>query len=485
MSVLLLITILIPIATGSVVFLFKGLKFNHIRGIVFLGVLASSVLTWWLALSGTTESFTLVNFTSDLSLTLQLDGCGRIFALISATLWPLTALYSFEYMKDHPRLHLFYGFFTASYGATLAVAFADNLITLYLFFEMLTLTTIPLVLYYLTDEAKRAARYYMYYSIGGAAFAFMGVICVTVLGTNHGQFVMGGSVLMAASEYPFLMRTMYVLSFVGFSVKAALFPCSAWLPRASVAPTPVTALLHAVAVVKAGAFAVIRLTYYGYGTNYIKDTWAQYVVLALTAITILYGSVQAVRQQHFKRRLAYSTVANMSYILMGVALMTDAGLVAASSHMVFHSIIKIVAFFAAGAVQHHAKCNYLQELDGIGRKMPVTFTCFTAAALALVGIPPFNGFVSKWYLGMAAIAQGSTMGLICVIVLMISAFLTLIYMFQAVVRAWFYPSCQANAQATEAGPAMTVPMVLLSVAILATGLFAGDIMGWLSSLLGV
>lgn len=485
MDYIMIISILVPILAGALIFFNKKMNFSWIRAVSLAGTITTSVLTWILILRAEGTTLTLVNFTADLALTLSLDGCGKLFAMISATLWPVTTLYSFEYMRNNRFLHMFYGFFVATFGVTLGVAFADNLVTMYLFYELLTLTTIPLVLHNMSDEAKRAARYYMYFSIGGAAFAFMSVICVTALGDNYGQFVLGGSMHIVASQYPVLMRVMYVLAFAGFGVKAALLPCSAWLPRASVAPTPVTALLHAVAVVKAGAFAVIRITYYGYGTEYLSGTWAQHLVLALTAATILYGSWQAVRQQHFKRRLAYSTIANMSYILMGVALMTSDGLIAASLHMVFHSLIKILAFFVAGAVQHHAHCNYLRELDGMGKHMPVSWVCFTAATLALVGVPPFNGFVSKWYLGLAGMTQGSTTAVICVVVLMFSAFLTMIYMFQPVIRAWFYPDCDAGSNAKDPGPAMMVPMVLLAVSLLVSGLYSGQIMDMISKLLGV
>lgn len=224
---------------------------------------------------------------------------------------------------------------------------------------------------------------------------------------------------------------------MGFGVKAAVFPLHGWLPKASVAPTPVTALLHAVAVVKAGAFAVIRLTYYSYGTDFLKGTWAQYAVMAIVIFTILFGSSAALKQVHFKRRLAYSTVANLSYILFGVTLMTPIGLEAGVLHMLFHSIIKIGAFFAAGAVLHSTKREYISELDGLGKKMPITFGTFTVFALALTGIPLFNGFVSKWALASAAIQSGDTLSFIGIIVLLISALLTAIYMLNISVRAFF------------------------------------------------
>lgn len=210
------------------------------------------------------------------------------------------------------------------------------------------------------------------------------MVFIIIYGSGAG-FTMGGILSPAAFENKNLLLTVYVLAFMGFGVKAAVFPLHGWLPKASVAPTPVTALLHAVAVVKAGAFAVIRLTYYSYGADFLRGTWAQYVVMGVAVFTILFGSSAALKQVHFKRRLAYSTVANLSYILFGVTLMSEAGLNAGVLHMLFHSIIKIGAFFAAGAVLHNTGKEYISELDGLGKKMPVTFTAFTVFALSLTG----------------------------------------------------------------------------------------------------
>ena len=194
-----------------------------------------------------------------------------------------------------------------------------------------------------------------------------------------------------------------MLAFFGFGVKAAVCPFNSWLPDAGVAPTPVTALLHAVAVVKAGAFAIIRLTYYCFGTEFLRGTWAQTVVMTVTIVTIVYGCSRAVKETHIKRRLAYSTISNLSYILFGVTIMTPAGLVGALSHMIFHAVMKICSFFCAGAVIHQSGRNYVYELDGLGRRMPKVFGIFTVSAMALTGVPGLCGFISKWNLAKAAV----------------------------------------------------------------------------------
>ena len=219
-------------------------------------------------------------------------------------------------MSHEKNLPMFYAFFTMSFGATMGIAMASNILTRYLFYELLTLFTIPLVMHGLTKKHNFAARKYMTYSIGGAAFAFAGVAFLIVNDAN--DFVFGGHI--DSPSDPTIALILFVFAFLGFGVKAAVFPFHSWLPTASVAPTPVTALLHAVAVVKAGAFAIIRLIYYSYGTDFVKGTWAQNLVMALAMFTILYGSMTALRQKHFKRRLAYSTISNLSYIVQLVIL---------------------------------------------------------------------------------------------------------------------------------------------------------------------
>ena len=218
---------------------------------------------------------------------------------------------------------------------------------------------------------------------------------------------------------------------------SAVCPFNSWLPQAGVAPTPVTALLHAVAVVKSGAFAIIRLTYYSFGTDFLRGTWAQYVVMAVVCFTIVYGCSRAVKETHLKRRLAYSTISNLSYILFGAVIMTPLGMVGALSHLVFHAIMKISSFFCAGAIMHQTDRHYVHELDGLGYKMPCVFGVFTVSALALMGVPGLSGFISKWNLASAAVDSGNLLAFVGIACLLVSALLTAIYMLSIVVRAFF------------------------------------------------
>ena len=276
-----------------------------------------------------------------------------------------------------------------------------------------------------------------------------------------------------------------MLAFIGFGTKAAVFPMYAWLPAASVAPTPVTALLHAVAVVNAGAYAVIRVIYYSFGASFLYGSVAQIIAVCLACFTILFGSAMAVREQHFKRRLAYSTVSNLSYMLMGAALMTPGGMVGSLSHLIFHGLMKIGLFYCAGAVLVQTGKEYVQDLRGMGRVMPFTFTCFTIGSIAMVGIPPLCGFVSKWNLLTAAADTGSWWGIVAIATLIISAILTAVYLFTVVSVAWFRPLDASDAalagKNTDPGWQMKLPLALLCVMVVLCGVFSTPLVQWLRS----
>ena len=472
---LLLIPIFLPILGGLLLYL-RHDRFFKLRNVFSMAlVCVNSAITWALILFCREESYTLFRLTDSIALMLRFDGLGRLFAGLIATLWPLTTLYAIGYMRHEHHRILFFSFFVMSFGVTMGIAAAGNMITLYCFYEMLTLSTVALVIHPMTQEAVRAARLYVIYCIGGAAFAFVGILFLYANGCNL-DFILGGSLGDVLAGKQNMALFIYCMTFMGLGVKAAIFPFHDWLPKASVAPTPVTALLHAVAVVKAGAFSVIRLTYYNYGPEMLRFTWAQNVVMALTAFTVVFGSVMAVRQTHWKRRLAYSTVSNLSYILFGATLMSQAGMAAALLHMLFHAIIKILAFFCAGCVLHSCGRVYVRELSGLGKRMPVTFATFTVSAIALTGIPPLSGFVSKFQLLAAASAAEQPMAYVGMAALLISALLTAIYMFTAVVRAYF-PEKSTDLKALqdihEVEPVMWVPMVIIAAAVVLCGLFAG------------
>lgn len=378
-------------------------------------------------------------------------------------------------------------FYTITYGVTLGIALADNILTMYFFYELLTLVTVPLVMHTLTREAILASRKYLYYSLGGAAFAFIGMIFIIIYGTTT-EFVLGGVLdIGKIGNRGNVLLLIYVIAFMGFGVKAAIFPFNSWLPQAGVAPTPVTALLHAVAVVKAGAFAILRLTYYSFGTDFLRGTWAQYVVMAIVMFTIVYGCSRAVKETHLKRRLAYSTISNLSYILFGAVIMTPLGMVGAMTHMVFHAFMKICSFFCAGAIMHQTEKHYVHELDGLGRRMPWVFGIFTVSALALMGVPGLAGFISKWNLARAAVESGNELSYFGVGCLLVSALLTAIYMLSIVVRAFFPPADFDEDKVKEfsdPGWKMLVPLGVFAVVIVAFGLFSSPLVKFFEDVAG-
>lgn len=482
---IMVVVVLLPIVFGVLIPLIPFKTRRHMTWYVEGVVLLTSVLVWGLLISQPDGSFVLFRFTGNLSVSFRLDGLGTVFAGIVSSLWPLATLYSFEYMKHEGHEKFFFMFYVITYGVTLGIALAEDILTMYFFYEMLSLVTLPLIMHTLTREAILASRTYLYYSLGGAAFAFIGMIFILTFGTTS-VFVPGGVIdTTALGGRQGLMLLIYVLCFCGFSVKAAMFPFSSWLPKAGVAPTPVTALLHAVAVVKAGAFTVIRVTYYSFGTELLRGTWAQTVVLGLTIFTIVYGCSRALKETHLKRRLAWSTVSNLSYILFGAALMTPLGLVGALSHMVFHAVMKICSFFCAGAVIYKTGRNYIHELNGFGRKMPKVFTIFTISGMALMGVPGLCGFVSKWNLAKAAAASENPLGYLGVAALLVSALLTAIYMMTISLRA-FFPGRDFDynmiSDVEDPNWMMILPLVIFVIAMFVFGLHSEPVITALESI---
>lgn len=457
-----------------------------------LYVMAAVVLTaalsfaaMFLTVDGQTPaSCTLVRFSAEFSISLRIDGVSRVYGSIVSVLWPLVTLYGLDYMSHEGRRNRFFAFWIASFGVVLGVAFSEDFLTLYFFYELLTLATLPLVMHYMDEKARYAGRKYLVYSLSGAAFAFIGIVFLLNYGFNL-DFTYGGVLdpaLIGGQEAT--LRAVFVLAFFGFGVKSAIFPLHAWLPDASVAPTPVSALLHAVAVVKSGAFAVLRLIYFGFGADFLRGTAAQDVVMLATIVTIVYGSARALRTPHLKRRLAFSTVSNLSYILFSLTLMIPAGLAGALTHMVYHALVKITMFCCAGAIIHSSGREYIYEFEGLGRRMPVAFATFFISALALIGLPPLGGFVGKWMICSAAVISGDPLAYLGIAALILSTLLTTLYMMTIFVRAYFPVGAldlEALEKARDPGRAMTIPLVLLAASGVVLALFSDPLTAFLQA----
>ena len=470
----LIVPILIPIVGGFILIPWDPQQ-RRTRNLYAMGVVFLTSLAVWAALFLVgQDSVELYSFTSGFSIDFRADSAARLFALMISIMWPFVMLYAFDYMEPTSRKNMFFAFYIMTYGVTLGVAFASNMTTLYVFYEMLSLVTIPLVSYYADHESMYAGRKYAAYTIGGASLAFFAVVMTSVYGVA-GNFSYGGSIRGLYDHR--LMQAVFLFGFFGFGVKAAVFPLHSWLPTASAAPTPVTALLHAVAVVNSGVFAIIRLTWYIFGANFLSGTVCLDIALGTVIFTLVFAACLAVRERHFKRRLACSTISNLSYMLFGVLLMTPYGLEAGMLHMLFHSVIKMTLFLCAGAFMHVTGRQYVYEVNGVGRRMPVTFILYTVSALSLVGIPGLCGFISKWHLVMAGFEEGSVLAAIGAAALMIAAFLCAIYTLSITVRA-FFPMAGTDqyenpGSAHEAHALMLVPIGFFALVNVIFGIWPG------------
>lgn len=469
---LLALPVLLPVLTGALLPLLLPKAGKRLRQtLILLPVLVTSALVWLLLSRGPAASFTLLPVTWRLALRFRLDGAAMLFAGLVSVLWPLATLYAFEYMEHEQHPVSFFTFYVISYGVTLGVALAADLFTLYVFYECLTLCTLPLVTHKQDAASVRAGRRYLYYCIGGAALAFVALM-LTLEGDASGLFTLGGVLSEArAARLAEFLPWLYVIGFLGFGVKAAVFPLSAWLPAASVAPTPVTALLHAVAVVNAGAFAVTRFTWYTLGPDLIRNTWARPVLLALSCFTVVLASVLAVRERHLKRRLAWSTVSNLSYMLVGITMLTSDALTGSLAHLCCHGVMKMGLFLCAGAILTQSGLEYVTDLRGLKSRMPVTCALFTLGAAAMTGVPPLCGFISKWQLLTAAGSLGGLSGLMPMIALIISSVLTAVYLFTVSATMLFRPAEKPLPETVrDPGWRMLLPLFLLAAGSVLLGL---------------
>ena len=489
MKILTLLSVLFPILAGTALFIWRP-QDRAVRNRYSITVVClTSVLVLGTALccalnGPEATAFFIARFSPMLEFAFRPDGVSLVFGCIIGVLWPVTTVYAFSYMEHEGRENLFFGFFIITFGVVAGIAYAANFFTLYLCYEFMTLVTLPLVMHEMDAKAKSAGKKYVLYSMTGAALVF---ICLMYF-CNYADsldFSYGGILNMAhVAGREKELQAVFVMAFFGFGVKAAIFPFHNWLPSASVAPTPVTALLHAVAVVKSGAFAVMRLIYFGFGCEFLRGTWAQAVVLSAAAVTVMFGSAMSLRMPHLKRRLAYSTVSNLSSILVAFAAMSPVGLAGGLLHMIFHAVIKISLFFCAGAVLHANHLEYVYEMEGLGKRMPVTCAVFTLASLALMGIPPLGGFLSKWTIATASAANLGWPGILGAAALIVSAILTTLYMMSVVIRFYFplKDAAPLAPQIHEADRLMTGPLVFLSALIVVLSLCSAPLLNWIGGL---
>jgi multicomponent Na+:H+ antiporter subunit D len=410
-----------------------------------------------------------------LDLVLHADTLSVLFVTLSSVLWLVTTVYAIGYLENAPHRSRFFGFFSLCVSATVGLALAGNLFTFVIFFELLTLVTYPLVAHRGTPEAVRGARIYLTYTLGGGMLLLIGTVWLYVL-AGPTAFVEGGILDSLPAEYHPQLKMIFLLLIMGLGVKAALVPLHGWLPQAMVAPAPVSALLHAVAVVKAGAFGIVRVVYDVYGVSFADQLGLLTGLGIAAAITIVYGSVMALFQDNLKKRLAYSTVSQVSYIALGTAILGPIGTIGGVVHLVHQGIMKITLFFTAGNYAETLGIHKVSEMNGVGRRMPATTLAFSVAALGMIGVPPVAGFVSKWYLGLGALEAG--MAAWVMPVLITSSVLNAAYFLPVLYRAWFrepgpvWPAEHIPAARFETSAALLWPPVVTATLALAAGLFA-------------
>lgn len=494
---MLLLTILFPVLAGIAASV-RPMPRRTRLGCYAAVMLLTDALGVWCLFRGTPVR--LFALTEDLTFSFSLDMIGRVFLSVVLLVYTAACFYAFEYMSAEEREEAFFMFYFASLGAVMSACMAGNLVTFYFCFELATLSSMPLVLHEGSREAISAALKYLFYSIGGALLGLLAVVCLFWYGSDANQFVPGGFLnLSHVSGHESLLRTVVFLGIVGFGAKAGMYPLHGWLPAAHpIAPAPASALLSGV-IAKMGVLGVIRLVYFSAGPALIRGTWVQYAWMCLAMGTVFMGSMMAFREKVTKRRLAYSSISQISYIMLGLSLLNVGGLTGGLLHFAAHAVSKGTLFLCAGVFLYKLGRPEAADLRGAGPLMPVTMWCFLIASLSLVGIPPMGGFTSKWYLSVGAVADG--MGVFAILppaVLLVSAFLTAGYLLPVAVDAFFpgrdfsvkqaFGDCPAVQKrlptpgkgkkqkvslngAAEPSFLITVPLVILCAAALCVGLF--------------
>lgn len=461
-------TITFPFICGLLMPLLKKLSDRKVKMAVAISLQLVITLFGFLTVFGGNVKTNSFAFADNLTLGFTADLVAKTFCAIVTVAWLLVTIYSSVYMKHEKSEERFFLFSFLTEGAMLGAAFSDSLVAMYVFYELVTLFSMPLVLHSLSKESVSAAKKYLYYSIAGAFMALFGIF---VISTNAKtlDFVAGG-ILESAS--PLVLVSVFVMC-LGFGAKAGLFPLHGWLPTAHpVAPAPASALLSGI-IAKAGVLAIIRTVFFTVGANKLSGTWVQTTLLIFALLTVLMGSMMAYREKIFKKRLAYSTVSQISYVLCGLFLFNEAGVEGAFWQIVFHAVVKVGLFLCAGAVIFLYGKTRVEELNGMGKKMPVTFVCFTVLSLSLIGIPPTGGFFSKWYLATASLESTGmgAFGWIIPVVLLVSALLTAGYLLDISIRV-FFKSGADEVEKVKEPKAMCTVLIVLALSSLLGGIFA-------------
>lgn len=484
------IWMLFPLALSLAGGLAAGLlRWRSRRGLLWLtglALAANLAVTLGLCLSPSAQlSLPAFAVSPELLILFKADGLGKLFALLFSFVWLMAGIAAFEYMEheqDNPR---FFCFYLIVGGALSAACWAGNLFTYYILFELMTLTSMPLVLHSLSHESIMAALKYLFYSMGGAFLTLFGIFLFLTEGWTL-DFVPGGCLGLGSLNGRELLAAFLMV--LGFGTKAGLFPMHGWLPTAHpVAPAPASAVLSGV-ITKAGVLGIIRCVYYVLGAGLLRGSWVQLAWIVMTLITVFMGSMMAYQEDLLKKRMAYSTVSQVSYVLFGLAVLHPVAYVGALLHVVFHSLVKDTLFLSAGAIIIKTGKTRVSQLAGIGREMPATLWCFTLVSITLIGIPPTSAFLSKWYLALGALESGiPTVRWLGPAVLLLSALLTAGYLLTVAIKA-FLPGdgiAMEKVEKHEPGIAMLLPMLVMTVLAVGLGIWPGALLDAVQGLAGL
>lgn len=424
---------------------------------------------------------TLLRLSDELSIRFAADPLGLLFAGLVSFIFLFVIFYAIGYMHHEGKSGQFFLFYGLTWLFLVLLGLAANAVTMYMCFELMSVFSMPMVLHNGSRVSRDAAFKYLGYSALGASLALLGLFLCAAAGVSL-EFAPGGHVLPEGNEK--LLQAAFLLVFIGFGAKAGLVPLQMWLTEAHpVAPSPASAVLSGV-IAKSGVFAIMRMLFWVLGSGAAAGSWVRTLLTVMALTTIFMGSMLALREKVLKKRLAYSTVSNVSYVLFGLLTLSAAGFTGAMLQVLFHALAKDVLFLAAGAIIMQTGCTHVDELRGIGKRMPVTMWCFTIAALSLIGIPPTGGFVAKWYLAMAALEGGSVLGLTGIIVIMVSALLTAFYLLPIVSDAFFPGKDFVPEKPCEIAPRMRIPLILFSALIILMGCFSGSLVKLFTALAG-
>ncbi len=474
LPVLLLLTSLVP---AAVIFVLPEPRERARRLVNMAGAILKVVLTGVLiaGVLGGGEYEWRRELLTGVDLVLRVDPIPLLFVTLSSILWLTTTVYAIGYLEPGQRRSRFFGFFSLCVTATIGIALAGNLVTFLIFYELLTVATYPLVVHQGDHRALVGGRAYLLYSVTGGAVLLVAVAWLHVL-AGPVEFLEYAPLAGLAGEHATSLTLIFVLLVAGLAVKTAVVPLHGWLPKAMVAPAPVSALLHAVAVVKAGAYGIVRVVYDLYGLALAQQLRLLTPLLALAAVTIVYGSLRALAQDDLKRRLAYSTVSQLSYIVLGVGIASLTGVTGGLVHLIHQGIQKVTLFYCAGNLAKQLGVTRISEMRGVGRRMPLTMGAFTVAALGMIGIPPTAGFVTKWHLGLGGLEAGQGW---VIWVLLLSSVLNAAYFLPVIARIWFLrvegerPGAPTLERDLERDPWLVLPAVATGLSVLLAGLLAG------------